>query len=199
MTTRVAYTDKYKDIHKDWGLDKRKVNKVLKRAMEQLVNELLDNTPWTLHKGYRDNRTDHEYLFDLLNGRVIEDLIVLWFESRGAKAERVGTDCDNVVVRDNKRRIKSSPDLLVDGKRVEIQVSRGGKRKFYNVKKRKGESILAGNNTLMFIVDNEFFVVDAKVLAGCEVKANGAWGNKECYFIYDEDINYKSMGGNNNG
>lgn len=194
MITRTPYTEKYKDIHRDWCIDKRKVNKVLKNAMEQLVEELLDNTPWEINTLFRDNRDPSAYMYDLVDGRIFEDLLVLWFESRGAKAERVGTDKDNKIVRKISGRITTGADLMVDGKKLEVQVSRTGKRKVYHVKQGKGNRILRGENDLMFVVGNEFFIVDAEVLAGCEVKPNGAWGGKEAYFVYEKNIDYKPMG-----
>ena len=189
----LTYYEKYIGIHKRWKLNELEVKEILDDAFERLVEELIDPTPWNLHKGFRDIRNNDEYLYDIIDGRVIEDLLVLWYQTNGNRAKRVGFDSDNRIVRSGSAKITTGADLEVNGKLVEVQVSRNGKRDKYHIKKNKGKRILNGINTLQFIVGDEYFIVDANLLSKCPLEANPAWGGKETYAIPNELIEYQKM------
>jgi hypothetical protein len=189
----LTYYEKYIDTHKNWGLSELEVKKILDNAFIQLIEELIDDTPWTISKYYKDNRTNDDYVYDLIEGRVIEDLLVLWYQTNGNQAKRVGSDCDNRIVRSGKAKITTSADLEVNGELVEVQVSRQGKRNNYHIKKNKGNRILKGLNTLMFVVDNDYFIVDKELLIQCPIEKNYLWGGKETYVVDNSMIKYKPM------
>lgn len=149
----------------------------------QLIDELLDDTPLELNKGFKDIRSDQEYLFDLLNGRLAEELVIIWFREKGCKVRKTGCDADGKIVRKGGSKIKTAPDIEVDGRLIEIQISRAGKRKQYHIKESKGKKIKEGKNKLMFVVDDEYFIVDKESIEHCELKSNPAWGGKMTFVV----------------
>ena len=188
-----TYYEKYQDIHERWSICESEVKNILDSAFTQLIEELLDDTPWELHKSFKDTRTNDAYVYDLIDGRLFEDLLVLWYQSRGNQAKRVGFDSDNKIIRSGWTKTITSADLEVNGKLVEVQVSRQGKRSKYHIKKIKGDRILKGINTLQFVVNDEYFIVNKELLCKCSLEKNLAWGGKESYIIENSIIEYKSM------
>lgn len=187
----LTYYEKYHDIHTRWGLDGLAVKSILDKAFNKLIDEIVDLTPWNLHNSLRDCRTNDEYLCDLLEGRLFEDLLVLWYQTNGHRAKRIGFDCDDKVFRSGWTKTNTYADLEVDGKLIEVQVSRGGKRAKYHIKKYKGDRILAEVNTLQFIVGDEYFLVGAKDIAKASLVRNQCYGGKECYELIN--VEYKSF------
>lgn len=188
---RVTYSEKYNHISYKWGLSNRKVQELARKYELQLIDEILDDTPLTISPFFMDRRNREEYFFDLLDGRIVEDFIVLWFESKGSVVKKVGSDSDGKIVRDKGKRISTNADLEVDGEDIEVQISRAGKRAKYHIKKGKGNKILRDKNTLMFIVGDSYFMVDWHDIEEASIEVNGAWGGKECYVITDPE--YKPL------
>lgn len=177
----LTYYEKYKDIHEKWSICESEVKKILDNAFTQLIEELIDDTPWELHKSFKDTRTNDAYVYDLIEGRLFEDLLVLWYQSRGYDAKRVGFDADNKIIRSGWTKTITNADLEVNGKLVEVQVSRHGRRAKYHIKKHKGDRILNGINTLQFIVGDEYFLVGRAEIAKAPLIRNPCFGGKECY------------------
>ena len=171
---RLPFYDKYLPYTEILGIPIVKIKTLLKRYTILLQEELLDTTPMKLSPHFRDNRTTEEYIYDLLDGRIMEELICLWFIENGHTAYRAGSDADDKIQRSNPKRITTKADLVVDGKALEIQISRAGKRSSYDIKKSKGDRILKGLNTLMFIVDDKYFLIKkediAALFTGSEVQ-----------------------------
>ena len=193
MSQIKPYYEKYQDLPDRWNIDKQSVNDIIRKYEHKLIEELISDEPWRLDRHFRDNRTNDEYIYDLLEGEMIEEFVVAWFTFKGCDAKRVGTDSDGKIQRSNSRKITTKPDLLVDNKYIEIQVSRKGRLSHYHVKETKGKKILNGLNSLMMIVDNEYFVIDKELLLQCELRPNPAWGGKMCYEIPTSIVVYKSM------
>jgi len=189
---RIAFSTKYKDLHKQWNLPRNKVNKIICVKEQQLVNEILDNREFDISNFYRDNRDDHEYVYDILEGRLMEEILVLFFEEKGFTVSKAGSDSDDVIHRSKGEKITTKPDLNVNGINIEVQFSTMGRRDFYHIKKGKGNRVLKGQNIVMFVVDNTYIIITKDNLAGCPVKPNGAWFMKECYWFEAKDSDYRS-------
>lgn len=181
----LTYYEKYKELYRRWKLDKAEVDKILDRAFNQLIEELIDSTPWELSYYYKDVRTYDEYVYDLIEGRLFEDLLILWYQNNGNIAKRVGSDANNHIIRDSANRISTDADLEVNGELIEVQVSRNGKRGNYHIKKNKGDKILEGINKLMFVVGDEYFMVGADEISKAPTIKNPYFGGKLCYEITD--------------
>lgn len=187
---RISFNEQYGNLHKQWNISKESVHRVIEEFSWKLIDELASDEVFTINPYFMDNRTPDEYIYDILNGQLYEALVCEWFIEQGKDAKRVGSDASGMLIRSNGKKITTMPDLLVDGSYIEIQVSRKGKLKQFNIKKNKGERILRGENTLMMIVDNEYFLVDSVLLSRCEVKPNPCWGGKMCYSVANDIVDY---------
>lgn len=190
---RLSFYDKYKYLYKDWNLDENETLDIINDYSFRLVDEICCDDEWSISSFFRDNRTNDEYIYDILDGQIIEEFVCSWFRRRGYKAIRNGSDANGKLVRKQSSKITTKPDLLVDGKCVEIQMSRKGRLKHYHIKYTKGIKILNKLNTLMMIVGNEYFIVDSELISKCSVVNNKLWGGKECHQISDNDIIYINM------
>lgn len=181
-TDRKDFYTKYIRLSEDWNLDERVVLKVISEYSLKLANELLDETEWTLSRFFRDTRNDEEYLFDIIDGQLIEAMIVEWFKSKGYDAYRNGTDSDGKIVRSGRAKITTKADLKVNGRPIEIQMSRNTLDS-YDVKEPKINRALKNNTLIMFIVPGDrYFVIDPKKdLDKAKLYANPRFGGKMCY------------------
>ena len=193
MAERIAYSQKYKGINKRWGLPTRQTNQIIRAAEGQLIDEILDDTPLRISNWFRDKRTDHEYYYDLIEGRIIEDLLVLWFKTKGFEAVRMGTDADNKIERSKGKKITTSPDLLVNNKLVEVQVSRQGRRHKYHIKDNKAKKVWSGESVLMFVVDDDYLVVLPETIDPADMEYNMLWGGKKCYCVRPSEQDYRPL------
>ena len=190
---RIYFNDKYKNLHEEWNISKSGITEILNKYGRKLVEELVSDEPWTISEYFKDNRTTEEYIYDLLEGEMIEEFVCQWFTERGCDARRIGSDANGKVIRTGQRKITTKPDLLVDGEQIEIQISRNGRLPNYHVKEVKGKRILDGQNTLMMIVGKEYFNIDSTLLCKCKLAPNYCWGNKMCYFVRNIDVDYKKL------
>jgi len=193
-TSRTDWITKYYEIYRKWDLKEDRVKGIIEKYINRLIEELISDEPWNLDRFFRDNRSNEEYLYDILEGQMIEEFVVEWFIARGHSAQRIGSDANGKIVRQGRAQITTNPDLLVDGQKVEVQVSRQGKRNKYHIKKGKGDKILKGLNKLMFIVEDKYFMVDSSTIDKAPLIINRAWGGKETYEI--TNVNYLKLGGN---
>jgi len=190
---RISYYDKYKDLYKRWSIKEESILTIISDYSFRLVEELSDDEPWKIDNFFRDDRLIEEYIFDLLEGQMIEEFICEWFREKGYAAEKVGSDAQGRLVRSKSSKITTKPDLLVNNKYIEIQISRRGRLKHYHIKKDKGDRISKQLNTLMFIVEDEYLIIDKGVIDKSRLIKNPCWGNKLCYEICDKDIIYNKL------
>lgn len=176
------YYEKYSEVSDLWGINKDVVVEVINKYSIKLIEELLDDTPWDLPKYFKDRRTNEEYLNDLLEGQMMEELIVRWFISKGYNAKRAGADADGIVQR-NSVKITTTADLDVEGRSVELQMARK-RLQSYDVKEGKIKRALKNNTTIMFLLlkeDNYFIIDPNKHLEGAKLYPNPRYGGKMCY------------------
>lgn len=190
---RIAYSLKYNDIHKRWGLPKSPTHRLIQKAEQRLIEEIIDSTPLSLPPQFRDVRTDQQYIYDLFDGQLQEELIVLWLEAQGYEAKKSGCDKDFTLFRDKVKRINSTADLTVNGKQIEIQMSRQGKRHKYHIKFNKAEHILNGRYTLLFIVGDQYLKIDSNNIDMTDVEYNFAYGGKKCVCYRPTDNDYLNI------
>ncbi len=186
----MLFCEKYHNINERFGLSKTETMNLLNKFDDILVEELYGlDINFKIDKYFIDNRSVDKYIYDLIDGQLMEELICMWFRKNGHKAKRTGCDSvENVHIDSNK--ISTYPDILVDGTLLEIQTSRKGRLPFYNIKKSKGDRVLRGLNNIMMIVGDEYFIIDKYMLSKAEKVNFALWGNKVCYKIIDNDIRY---------
>lgn len=188
---RISYREKYHDLPEKWSIDKAKTMELLDRYLLKLVDELCSEEPFNINGYFKDYRTKDEYIYDLLEGMLIEELVCLWFSEQGCNAKRVGCDANGKIIRGGQRRITTEPDIVVDGNYIEIQVSRKGILNKYYIKKNKGDRILAGQNKLMFVVDDKYFLIGAKDIDKSTLRVAYVLGGKEAYVVKPTESDYK--------
>lgn len=190
---RIAYSLKYKDIYNRWGLPEGPTHHLIQKAEQRLIEEIINPEPLKLPTSFRDIRTDQQYIYDLFDGQLQEELIVLWLEAQGYEAKKSGCDKDFTLFRDKVKRINSSADLTVNGKQIEIQMSRQGKRHKYHIKYHKAEHILNGRYTLLFIVGDQYLIVNSNNIDMTDVEYNFAYGGKKCVCYRPTDNDYLNI------
>ncbi len=192
-TKRISYYDKYKDLYKRWSIKEESILSIISDYSFRLVEELSDDEPWNIDNFFRDNRLIEEYIFDLLEGQMIEEFICEWFREKGCAAEKVGSDAIGKLIRNKSSKITTKPDIMVNNKYIEIQISRRGRLDYYHIKKHKGDRISKELNTLMFIIQDEYIIIDKEIIDRSKLVKNSYWGNKLCYEICDKDIIYNKL------
>jgi len=178
---------KYKD--KAWGIPEEVVNDIIMTAYDHLVREMLDETPLTISGHFKDHRTSDEYYADIIEGWLVEDMIVAWFQARGRDVKPAGSDKDRVIQRTKGSKITTQMDLIEDNRPIEIQMARQIYQ-VYHVKKGKGDRLVRENGIVMFIIipSDKFFEVNSEMILAAELKPNPRWGGKECYWIYPNEL-----------
>jgi hypothetical protein len=179
MKERTEFLTRFRDLEVRWNLDGTTLSGILLRANEQLIEEILDETPFDIGNYHRDGRSNHQYIYDLIEGRVLEDIMVMWFSAGGKKAVRIGADANNKIQRTNAKRIKSTFDLEVDGKVVEIQFSNEPRTEFH-IKEYK--RIKNSGDLIYFIIkpQDKYFVISKDDFNTLTPEYNNAW-KKNCY------------------
>ncbi|TET56938.1 MAG: hypothetical protein E3J52_11105 [Promethearchaeota archaeon] len=184
MRKRTEFLSRYRDKELSWSIPGATLSGVLIAANQQLIDEILDPTPFNISSYHRDSRSDHQYIYDLIDGRVIEDLLVAWFEAAGRKVYRSGSDADNIIHRGSGKKITSNFDLTDEEfNKIEVQMSKQS-RKTYHVKENKGKRLMTKGGQIYFIIleDDTYFIVKPEDLIGVPVKFNPAW-RKNCYWL----------------
>ncbi len=131
--TRQPFTQKYADIATRWNIDSSIVVSILERYEVLLAQELekLKTEKMSLPKFFRDKRTDEEYIYDIVDGWVMEDIISeAWLKSRLMKVnpnivvQSTGTDSDRVIQKSNSKKITTLPDITfqLDDRDVHIEL-----------------------------------------------------------------------------
>ena len=97
---------KYSNIPDRWGVDGDIVYYILRRYEKLLDNEIknLQKNSMRLPKFFRDRRSDEEYVYDIIDGWVMEDIICdAWLRPRLLKVannieiKAMGTNRDRVI------------------------------------------------------------------------------------------------------
>ena len=198
MRKRSEFLSRYRNKEQAWNINGATLSGILINANCQLIEELLDMTPFTISNYHRDSRTDHQYIYDLLDGRIIEDLIIEWLKTKGRKVKRAGTDANGIIHRNKGKKITSDFDLFdTEIGKIEIQMS-NQLRKIYHVKEYKGKRLLNEGGQLYFIilVNNTYFIIKTEDLKGLDIKYNPAW-SKKCFWIETDNF-FNMKDGNSN-
>ena len=189
---RSPYSNKYKDLANNLGLRPAQVNKIISKYEQRFSTD--SNDPIIIEhlskaKYRKDLRTAQQYLYDLLDGWLIEDCMFLWLKSRvkkidpKAKVSIICSDKDRVV---RPSGVSSDPDFLVklsNGESKKIELKTG--TKLLNEINLKKSSMLKGTLFLFyFLKENKHFFLNVPI------EPNRRWGGKMCMaFTQDKIIN----------
>lgn len=209
MNIRKNFIDKYERLSIDWNIDEQMVYYIIRRYEKLLLNEIekLKSGNLKLPKYFKDIRTDDEYIYDIIDGWLIEDIICdAWFRNRilkslpNAEIKIMGTNRDRIIQTYDSSKISTKPDFIfsngLEDIRIELQMARKELPYGYDMKETKVQRAINENNLFLWIIipSNSFFIIDPnKDLKGIIPKPNPYWGNK---LVYHFDISLiKTFGG----
>lgn len=118
---RDSFIRKYASLSSQWGLDPDIVSNILSRYEDRLKieRENLRSAKMELPKYFKDVRTDDEYLYDILDGWLMEDIICeAWLRPQllsrdpDATVELMGADSDRIIQKYDPKQITTEPDIL---------------------------------------------------------------------------------------
>jgi len=208
MTDRRPFNRKYSDLFRHWNLDDATVTGLLRQFDERLRKETdrLKTQPFAIDKYFWDRRTTSEYLYDLIDAWLIEELVAnVWLKQRlkemnvNISLELNGTDKNRLVEKNINENISTEPDLLLKWENrsqpVELQMARRELKNGYDMKETKVKHAQRLHSLFLWIVlpRSEFFIINPiHDLTGILPFENKAWGGKRVYRISQEKI--KSLG-----
>ncbi|MEM2619359.1 MAG: hypothetical protein QW356_07780 [Candidatus Hadarchaeales archaeon] len=160
-----------------------------------------------LPKFFSDRRTDEEYIYDLLDGWLVEDIIYKgWLPSRLKKAfpnvqiSLTGTDKDRVIELENPSKITTEPDfsysVSTGFRRIELQMARTERDSFDMKESKINRALREGNVIYMWIIipTDQYFLLDPKVFEGKQPISNPAWGGKKVFRISRSEVEELGVG-----
>ena len=121
MTDRRLFSEKYNDLDTRWNISKEILAYIIRRYEKLLVleQEALKKGAIKLPKFFRDKRTDDEYLYDLIDGWLMEDIICDgWLKPKllqinsDIEIKNMGTNRERVIQKSDSSKISTKPDIL---------------------------------------------------------------------------------------
>jgi len=157
---------------------------------------LLKENKIKLPSFFKDRRTDEDYIYDLIDGWLMEDIICdAWLRERLMAIDKtitvvhMGTNRDRTLQKYNPRNITTEPDFLyktTKGKeiKIELQMARKPRKEGYDMKDTKVKRALENGHIFLWVIvpNDKFFVVEPnKDLQGVVPMTNPLWGGKLVY------------------
>ena len=202
---RDSFSKKYAQISSLWNIDNDLVFYIIRRYEKLFIQEVekLKTEEMALPKYFKDRRTDEEYIYDIMDGWLMEDIICdAWLRPRLLKINQnidikvMGTNRDRVIQKYNPNAITTNPDLIfsLNGEeiRIELQMARKILSNGYDMKETKvNRAIQEGNYFLWILIPtNEYFIINAKKdIVNIKPTPNPLWGGKIVYHIDYDFIN----------
>jgi len=206
---RVSFLKKYSDLPDRWNIDKDIVFYILRRYEKLLISETekLKSESMKLPKYFKDRRTDEEYIYDIIDGWAMEDIICdAWLRPRLLKINKdieikvMGTNRDRIIQKHTPSNITTNPDFIFSFKGkdvgIELQMARSELKNGYDMKDTKVQRAIKNGNYFLWVIipNNEFFIIDPKKeMVNIKPQPNPLWGGKMVYHISQEFI--KNIGG----
>ena len=200
---------KYSDLPDRWNIDKDIVFYILRRYEKLLISETekLKSESMKLPKYFKDRRTDEEYIYDIIDGWAMEDIICdAWLRPRLLKINKdieikvMGTNRDRIIQKHTPSNITTNPDFIFSFKGkdvgIELQMARSELKNGYDMKDTKVQRAIKNGNYFLWVIipNNEFFIIDPKKeMVNIKPQPNPLWGGKMVYHISQEFI--KNIGG----
>jgi len=200
LADRRPFEKKYDDIPTRWKVSGDIVAYIIRRYSKKLEDELrmLKEESLKLPRFFRDRRTDEEYVYDLVDGWLLEDIICdAWLRDKilsidsTVEITHMGTNRDRTLQKFNPRKITTEPDFayLAASKQkvqIELQVAREARPKEgYDMKVSKVNRARKSGNLFLWVVmpEDSFFFLDPVSDITGEPRTNPLWGGKEVYTL----------------
>lgn len=171
---RKPFEDKYSAIASEWNVNPSLVNYIIRRYTKELeknLSRLSKGEKVTLPRYFADKRTDAEYIYDLIDGWIVEDFICdAWLKDRlekverGVKIKHMGTNRDREVHFNGQRKITTKPDFvyqLPSGREVKVELQMARKlRSSYDMKESKVQRAIKDGSVIylwILLPSDEYF------------------------------------------
>lgn len=206
MADRRPFQEKYSDLPKRWKINDDLVNYIIRRYSKKLEEELqkLKVEGIKLPKFFRDKRTDEEYVYDLIDGWLIEDIICdAWLRSRLLKIDEkitiihMGTNRDRTLQKFSPKNISTVPDFVYKTScckeiKIELQMARESREsKGYDMKESKVKRARKEGYLFLWVIipEDSFFIINPLTdLNDIEPIINPSWGGKSVYRLGQEKL-----------
>ena len=208
---RMPFEEKYFNLAERWRIDPSLVNYIIRlytKKLEKALSLLSEGRRITLPRYFADRRTDAEYIYDLIDGWLVEDIICdAWLKSRleqvepKIKIKHMGTNRDREIQFDSPSRITTKPDFiyqLPNGKEIKIELQMARElRNSYDMKEGKiRRAIKDGNVIYLWILlpSDEYFLLTPTIFEHREPAPNPRWGGKKVYTVSTNEVKKKGWG-----
>ena len=156
-----------------------------------------------LPKFFSDRRTDEDYVYDLIDGWLVEDVICdAWLRINLQKRnpaitiKQMGTNSDRTLQKFNPRKITTNPDFIYSlnnlERAIELQMAREARTKTgYDMKESKVKKAMEQNNLFLWIIipDGKYFFLNPSgYFQNAVPRVNHLWGDKMVYTISPDEI-----------
>lgn len=205
MADRRPFEEKYHDLPRRWGINGDIANYIIRRYSKKLEEELglLKEHKIKLPSFFRDRRSDEDYVYDLIDGWLMEDIMCdAWLRQRlisrdkNIKVTHMGTNRDRTLQKYNPRKITTEPDFVYitsKGKevKIELQMARASRKEGYDMKESKVKRAVKNGHLFLWTIipEDSYFVIDpAIVLKNIKPMTNPLWGGKLVYRLPKEEI-----------
>ena len=181
---RLSYFEIYERITEDWNLDGAKVFDILTIETQRLIDEAFseksidDSILKNMH-----GRTWEEYVYDIVDGWITEDLIQLWLKKSNIFVARNGCDANRIIHR-TACKVDSTVDFRdEDGFPIEIQQSIS-MRPSYIIRIWKAKRIMTEGGIIIYLIPskNKYFIVNKRQLMMTPCSWNNLFQCK-CYSV----------------
>lgn len=200
MADRRPFEEKYRDIPTRWKVSGDIIEYIIRRYTKKLEEELnmLSQVGFKLPKFFQDRRTDEEYVYDLIDGWLVEDIICdAWLRDRILSIDKtinithMGTNRDRTLQKFNPREITTEPDFVYSTTsktrvQIELQIARKARpRQGYDMKASKVNRARKSENIFLWVIipEDSFFLLDPLTDITGDPRPNLLWGGKEVYTL----------------
>lgn len=201
---RQPFSEKFSHVAPQFQIDSDKLQKFLVGYEEKYHKALQEIKEGTFTTNLMDHRSTAEYLYDLCEGWLMEDLIS--FQIKELSKGLFSVKLNGCEVSDKGRNVRTAKisaksDLVIKGpgrtQKLEIQFN-NKLRKFYDIKETKIRQAQK-EQSLIFVYSlpqGSGFLLDPLSpmhLQSGQLRSNPGWGGKMAYRFAQESIN--SLGG----
>ncbi|RJS73811.1 hypothetical protein CW714_02475 [Methanophagales archaeon] len=208
---RPLFEEKYANLPERWRVDEGLVSYIIRlytKKLERALSLLVQGKRIKLSRFFADSRTDAEYIYDLIDGWLIEDVICdAWLKTRlekvnpQIKVKHMGTNRDREIQFESAQKITTKPDFIYEtpsGREVhlELQMARQ-KMTVFDMKESKVKRAIRDGNTIylwILLPSDEYFFLDPKIFEEKDAHSNPRWGGKKVYSISLEEVKLRRWG-----
>jgi len=212
MADRRPFEEKYKELPCRWNIKSDIVNYIVRRYTKKLNEEikLLKEHKMKLPSFFRDRRSEEEYVFDLIDGWLVEDIVCdAWLRkrlldvSKDIKITHMGTNRDRTLQKYNPRKITTEPDFIYlspkgEEVKIELQMARKMRKEGYDMKESKVKRAVKNGHLFLWVLlpEDKYFVIDPAIeLRGIKPMSNPLWGGKLVYRLAAEELQHVGLYG----